>query len=213
MRKLTNLFVLILPLLGASLILRAQNSLPSNGNVGIGTTVPQAALHISTPGSLVNNPYQYTGNLIIQGNSGGRNFAAGASLEFVIPANTDGTNPWGQGRIITVAGNDQSSSATGKMIFGTRRAFDKQTGSGYGWNYGDDIVIDGSGNVGIGTSDPKGYKLAVNGSVIATSITVKTYGNWPDYVFDSTYALQSLNEIERFISSINICPVFHLLRM
>lgn len=55
------------------------------------------------------------------------------------------------------------------------------------------------GNVGIGTTDSKGYKLAVNGSVIATSVTVKLYPNWPDYVFKKDYRLPSLTEVKTYI--------------
>ncbi|MCG2617753.1 DUF3450 domain-containing protein [Terrimonas sp. NA20] len=54
-------------------------------------------------------------------------------------------------------------------------------------------------NVGIGTMDPKGYKLAVAGNMIAEKIKVKAYANWPDYVFDSSYILPSLKDVESFI--------------
>ncbi|WP_439697191.1 hypothetical protein ACFGVS_01625 [Mucilaginibacter sp. AW1-7] len=56
------------------------------------------------------------------------------------------------------------------------------------------------GNVAIGTTDPKGYKLAVNGNVIATSMTVKLYANWPDYVFKPSYQLPSLTDVKTYIN-------------
>jgi hypothetical protein len=55
------------------------------------------------------------------------------------------------------------------------------------------------GNVGINTTDTKGYKFAVNGNAIATSMTVKLYANWPDYVFKPSYQLPSLTEVKTFI--------------
>ena len=61
------------------------------------------------------------------------------------------------------------------------------------------VRITSGGNLGIGTSDTKGYKLAVNGDAIFTKIKVKQYNNWPDYVFSSTYRLRSLKEVELFI--------------
>lgn len=50
-------------------------------------------------------------------------------------------------------------------------------------NRNERMRIDYTGNVSIGTTDSKGYKFAVAGSAIATSITVKTIGSWPDYAF------------------------------
>jgi hypothetical protein len=55
------------------------------------------------------------------------------------------------------------------------------------------------GNVSIGTIDPKGYKLAVNGSAIATSMTVKLNSAWPDYVFKKEYKLPTLTEVKDYI--------------
>ncbi|WP_419698980.1 hypothetical protein [Mucilaginibacter sp. NFX135] len=62
------------------------------------------------------------------------------------------------------------------------------------------------GNVGINTTDNANwnlvnspYKLAVNGSVIATSMTVKLNSAWPDYVFKKDYQLPSLQEVKAYI--------------
>ncbi|MFD0766132.1 hypothetical protein ACFQZI_14810 [Mucilaginibacter lutimaris] len=55
------------------------------------------------------------------------------------------------------------------------------------------------GNVSIGTTDPKGYKFAVNGSVIATSVTVKLYAAWPDFVFKRNYSLLPLRQVREYI--------------
>ena len=133
----------------------------------------------------------------IQANTGGRSDSTGAALEFVIPANTDGTNPWGQGRIITVAGNSSSGYAVGKMILGTRRLANK-FGIGNEWYYGNDITIDGSGNVGIGTLNPQSL-LSVEGNITAQQVTV-TQNNWSDFVFDSSYQRMPLKGVSDFIA-------------
>lgn len=62
------------------------------------------------------------------------------------------------------------------------------------------FMIKANGNVGIGTTDPKGYKLAVNGAGVFTRVVVKTYSNWPDYVFAADYSLPSLQSLEQFIT-------------
>ncbi|WP_214228820.1 hypothetical protein [Pedobacter sp. B4-66] len=54
------------------------------------------------------------------------------------------------------------------------------------------------GNVGIGTSDTKGYKLAVNGKIRAQEIKVEAT-NWPDYVFDDSYKIMPLAELKEYI--------------
>jgi hypothetical protein len=74
-----------------------------------------------------------------------------------------------------------------------------------------DIILAGArnatnGNVGIGTTDTKGYKLAVNGDAIFTKIKVKSFAAWPDYVFEEDYVLPALSEVEQFIKTNKYLP-------
>lgn len=55
------------------------------------------------------------------------------------------------------------------------------------------------GNVGIGTTDTKGFKLGVNGKIAATEVKVATYANWADFVFNKGYKLPTLKEVENHI--------------
>lgn len=67
-------------------------------------------------------------------------------------------------------------------------------------NNGVVVIQDGNaGNVGIGTANTFGYKLAVNGKIRAKEIRVET--GWADYVFAPEYKLRPLEEVESFIKA------------
>lgn len=68
------------------------------------------------------------------------------------------------------------------------------------------MTIRGDGTIGIGTKDTKGYNLAVNGSGIFTSVWVKPYANWPDYVFRKGYSLPSLDSLSAYIRTYTHLP-------
>jgi hypothetical protein len=67
------------------------------------------------------------------------------------------------------------------------------------------LRINATGNVGIGTTDPQGYKLAVNGNAIANSMTVKLYP-WHDYVFEKDYTLMPLADLKNYIDKNHHLP-------
>ena len=54
-----------------------------------------------------------------------------------------------------------------------------------------------SGNMGIGTTNPGSYKLAVKGKIRAEEIKVET--GWADYIFEEGYDLPTLEEVENHI--------------
>jgi hypothetical protein len=67
----------------------------------------------------------------------------------------------------------------------------------------DAVFITHAGNVGIGTSlssNPNSYKLAVKGTIGAQEVIVeKTSSTWSDYVFENTYNLRPLSQVESYI--------------
>ena len=66
----------------------------------------------------------------------------------------------------------------------------------------DVLTVKSSNQVGIGTYNvPTGYKLAVDGKVIAEEIKVKLSQNWPDYVFTPEYQKPTLEELEASIET------------
>ena len=60
-------------------------------------------------------------------------------------------------------------------------------------------TYDSLDNIGIGTSNTHGYKLAVNGQAIFTKVVAMAYAKWPDYVFKKDYALPSLDSVATYI--------------
>jgi len=74
------------------------------------------------------------------------------------------------------------------------------------WLYANGTVYDSLDNIAIGTSNPQGYKLAVNGTAIFTKVKVKTAGTWPDYVFGKDYRLPDLAWLESYLAQYRHLP-------
>lgn len=55
-----------------------------------------------------------------------------------------------------------------------------------------------NGDLGLGTKNTRGFKLAVNGKIRAQEIRVEM-ADWPDYVFEKEYELTPLSELKEFI--------------
>ena len=99
-------------------------------------------------------------------------------------------------------GIDNAGQSKFDMVFGIN-----SDGNGnYGFDPTERMRIKDNGQViahnsmTIGTPTlPSDYKLAVNGKVIAEKITVTTFPNWPDYVFEKNFKLPTLKSVEQFI--------------
>ncbi|HEX2683183.1 MAG TPA: hypothetical protein VHL77_04595 [Ferruginibacter sp.] len=62
------------------------------------------------------------------------------------------------------------------------------------------IYLSEDGHVNMGyNKKPTGYRLSVEGKVIATEFTTLSVANWPDYVFAKDYNLKPLAEVKKFI--------------
>ena len=160
-------------------------SINQNGNVGIGTTTAKAQLHLfgaNQTTSALSTSIVSGGALYVQDSGGSP--GNGGSLIFGV-----GQGAFAGIKSLLINGDGNS---IGDLAFSTRNGATDATLT-------ERMRILAGGNIAIGTSDPKGYKLAVNGSVIATSVTVKLNSAWPDYVFQRDYQLPSLQEVKAYI--------------
>lgn len=151
----------------------------NTGNVGIGTTTPSNKLDISNSASIRNTGIEldashYTGT--------------GTPYSFV----QFKTPKYKDHNVLTTGGAEIGLSGSDGLFYFTRKTNVGSNSSG--------IVIDKEANVGIGTTNTKGFKLGVNGKIAATEVKVATYANWPDYVFEKKYDLPTLKEVEQHIN-------------
>ena len=156
-------------------------TLLSNGNVGIGTTSPLYKLDVNGEGN-------FNGFLKVKSNNASNPIIGSRNPLYLDAANYSSNSS----AVAFVKGNEQIAEiATDISANGGRDLYMIAGGNLLlnPWN--------NAGNVGIGVTQPQ-TKLAVNGDITAKKIKVTQTG-WPDYVFDSSYLLLSLSQIETFI--------------
>ena len=72
---------------------------------------------------------------------------------------------------------------------------------------GSDLIFGGTGNVGIGVTNPS-EKLTVDGKIHTERLLIDSKVPGPDYVFDKDYQLRSLDDLEAFIRDHGHLPYF-----
>jgi hypothetical protein len=146
-----------------------------NGNVGIGTTAPSQRLEIYTAGP---SSMQLTNSSDVLGSVGAVRFnMAGTEVGTIESERTIAT---GRQSALKFSVRDDAG-----LIEAMR-------------------IID-NGNIGIGTTNPGSYKLAVAGTVAARRVKV-TQETWADYVFHEGYQLPALSNVEKYIKENHHLP-------
>ena len=228
-------FILLFVLTGIfSLAASAQNLFPPNGNVGLGTGNPAYPLDVVgdvringnigmgiAPSSLL--PIQIRRNVggtvgIRFENTNATSNSAFSALQMGQDINTTGTKflniLYGNSGIGSLGFYQPLASTIVNVgSGGLHLATYDASGNGRIQFYtGNNVaaaakmVIDEQGRVGIGTSAPNTFRLAVEGKIGARGVTVTVANPWPDYVFHSNYRLPSLKEVEAFIQQYHHLP-------
>ena len=140
------------------------------GNVGIGTNAPQKRLDVN--GNVMLGRTGKSGRIDFRRSSDG---ASGGSIGFA--GETENQNF----RLTSHGGS-------GVISFWTN-----------GGGTTEKMRITPGGNVGIGTTNPGSFKLAVNGNIRAKEVKIET--GWFDFVFEDDYDLPTLGEVEEFIKA------------
>jgi hypothetical protein len=152
-----------------------------NGYVGIGTISPSVRLSVETADSTENN-------FIRLENRGLAN-----SLFYLGTANNGhSVNTFRMAAVIESYRNlhISAATATGNIFFETGRV---------GGDAPVRMMINSAGNVGIGTTAPGPYKLAVEGAIGARKVKVTQVSPWADFVFAADYKLPGIHEVEAFV--------------
>lgn len=168
--------------------LRADGSAFFSGNVGIGTANPFQKLHVN-------------GNIGIGLMAG--TYIEGFRIDYVDGGSGTTTfknNRWG-GDIYFKRNSSQGERT--QFLFGGAsehylNIYNSNNEVKVRFVSGGTSYIDG-GNLGIGTTDTKGFKLGVQGKIAAEEVKVAMYSNWADFVFENSYNLPTLKEVEQHI--------------
>lgn len=169
----------------------------STGYVGIGTTSPVAGLHV------VNSAFIDNGQLSIYGSTNGLAFSgvqrAGGQTnqQYFASANADKFyfSPSGAGANAVLALYRWNGTSTVTPVI-----FDA-VGNAKLVPYGGSVVIGANALPSTAACN----KLYVNGTIGAKEVRVST-NNWCDYVFDATYQLKPLAEVESYIQTNSHLP-------
>lgn len=161
-----------------TLVVSASNGSGTIGNVGIGTTSPDQKLVIKHN--------EYHGGIVLD-----RDDLTSAHSQIYFKK--QGVEKW-------AIGNDSGEDGSQDFFIWDNVAQESR------------LYIDDAGRVAIGTMPPTAwttgvnYKLYVGGGIATRDVKVTSALNWPDYVFEKSYDLLSIYDLETFIKRYKHMP-------
>lgn len=177
-----------------------------NGSIGIGTSTPESRIHVegSTTSSqnILSVQNNYVGTTNVWAVEAISNPANGYGVGGHFTGGSKGVYGRGEGggSGTTTIGLEGSAFGGGGTKIGLQG---DATGSGTNWaGYfnGGHVYITNELRVGSDAlSGATGYKVAIDGKLIAEEVRVQLSSSWPDYVFDDDYPLRPLSDVKASI--------------
>ena len=124
------------------------------------------------------------------------NYPVGAGSSNAYSIEVGGQNPTNNSGQGTVFFHHHNVIAN-QLRYNAGSLFWEAAGNGDGTTTTPNFLVGGS--IGIGTTDPGSFKLAVNGKIWGTEVQVALTKPGPDYVFEPTYYLSPLDSIKTYI--------------
>lgn len=162
----------------------------NTANVGIGTATPAVKLDvkgfINTSGVTLYNNWD---NVI-------------SSFDSIWNYQLIGTYRGWDTKAVYIAGYNAANAAASGTNMVTERVYIGNPS--FNTNYLSVNLL--TGGVGIGTTAPGSFRLAVEGKIGAREVRVTSTTPWPDYVFNQQYQLPTLQSLKAYIKKNNHLP-------
>jgi len=198
------------------------------------STYTNYALYADADNAATNYAGYFKGRVEVYGNSGSDNAADSSSTVLYAEATHSGPHNtyaihgksyneqgygigvYGEGGykgVVGVSNNPTSLTTFGVYGFagsagGTRiGVYGQAFGGTDNWAgyFSGDVYVSSDMRIGT-TTQATGYALSVDGKIACEEILVDDDGSWPDYVFDDSYDLMSLEDVEQSINENNHLP-------
>jgi hypothetical protein len=207
MKKIIS-YALLFTLVVMAQEIKAQNTFPATGNVGIGTTSPQAPLHVNgaiyagtntaTNGTVIitgryNTPNDFLNAMGTMYSSGGTMLSYGLQASGVSPTVflSSTSIPIGRSAVTLDGDAIRFFTASHQTVIPGNNIVTTEV-----------VAIQNNGMVKIGAVPvTSGYKLFVEQGILSekVKVAVKTSADWADHVFNKEYPLMPLDQVANFI--------------